>query len=190
MTLRSAGAMQSFSVTAPKHAHRPGGIGIPQRDTLRSVGADYRLQALLELREHALAAAEQSLAHAAASLARLEAAQTALDHRVEVLLQKLARFKQAEPSTRKAAQLQADAHFETRLREELTHAQHAAHAHRAGALASVLRRLSEAQTQHLQAKQDLKLVTRHREAAQSEALRQGERRQEDETDAWLHARRS
>ncbi len=184
--------MHKFSVTAQGPRIAPAGSEVPfnMRDILRGVGGDYRLQPLLELREHALAEAEQSLAQAVSSLARLEAVQQTLDRQVEVLHQRLSRFKQAEPTTRKASQFQADARFEARLREELTLAQNAAFAHRREALEPVVQRMSEAQTHHLQAKQDLKLVTRHREAAQSEVLRQDERRREDETDAWLRARRS
>src|SRR5688500_11667428 len=104
------------------------------------MSGDYKLQALLELREHALAEAERVLSLAAADVSKSQANQHGLDAAVEQLREKLRHQRQEVGMvTRTAAHLQAQARFENRLQTELTDAERKAQAHRIGALAQAER---------------------------------------------------
>jgi hypothetical protein len=153
------------------------------------MAGEYRLQVLLELREHTLLAAKKALSAAAATAAQEQAAQRILNERLAVLRQRLRSPKQAAASTQRAADLQAQARFEARLRAELREAEQAASEHRAGPLLRSETALARAQAAHLQAQRDVELVSRHREAALAEADRRDERLREDEVDDWLRAQR-
>ena len=151
----------------------------------------YKLEALYELRTHAVRQAEQDVALATARLRECERQQAELDDRSSRIRQRLAALTHDAPAARvTAAILQSRARFAAVLEADATHAEGQAHAHRSGALSVARRELELAKARHVRARQEQEVVARHREEARLAAEAHDERQREDDMDAWLRSRRS